>query len=861
MATEFKNLIISDNTGEITTYTELSVWKCSSREWSTADKVVLRNILLAGYHPNPKERFCIGEIPETTNDANLLNPFKPEGGDRYYLDLASGSRTHGRFTFSLDPVGRFYYGEDWKRIIYGSIMHTGCKRLVYNKAISYVITDDEHRDEGGNLLDDPVNGKHWGTGDSHAKASGAFMAFMGVAPIELPDGQEVDTPVQFRVGKFKEWVGKGTVAHNPDMDDSGVDLAIPLSSLKGNKPMLGTHTGNLLFGIVFEAEQRRAKIGWMFMQWFSFETLQQDGIITKLEQRCQKLRDGYNDIQQLADVLRISQEEAEAELQENDTLQSEAEYENTMIRIIRADQNGILLLHPYVVRRVKERMQSLWLNLAKSAGVRFFSLMTQPDEYFRRYHVYQNGNIIGGKVFCAADFEEGEYIVFCNPMRHWGDVQLWRNKHEGLYTNSHGTMATSTELFLSLGRDFDGDFVQLIKSSAYPAISQAIKEFSDTPNVEKLPKVALTGSIQQIAINSMSDLTGVVASLLGRTRAANAENAVLMIPPGGEQTEPKEFRIIDFLSQELQIAVDSLKSAYPNNTKGLDTVKEYLDSIGAAAPWLKDFKDPLCYRDRPCLVDAESPDTVSRVVRLVNSYWRAPDLVVDSSPRNYETVLFGDVPHAPEQLEYALKHRADYRSAMGEAIAWKEENDDATRIREVAQATKLSKEKILNAINRSGETYSLQSWVSAYWKAAHQADTGDAGLVFMIFADEIVDKLKNAEATNIQVVEVYAVQYGKWASPQTAPWRGQQVIVRVNQQTVAGKQRLAIEMKWPDAKLQTTWESLGLVGDKSKAFLLPGQTKEMKIYSTAFKNGVTSSVKLFDLSMNQDDINDYLNFQ
>ena len=42
---------------------------------------------------------------------------------------------------------------------------------------------------------------------------------------------------------------------------------------------------------------------------------------------------------------------------------------------------------------------------------------------------------------------------------------------------------------------------------------------------------------------------------------------------------------------------------------------------------------------------------------------------------------------------------------MGEAIAWKEANNDATRIREVAQATKLGKEKILAVVNRQGATY------------------------------------------------------------------------------------------------------------------------------------------------------------
>lgn len=139
--------------------------------------------------------------------------------------------------------------------------------------------------------------------------------------------------------------------------------------------------------------------------------------------KAEELNQAYNNIIRLAEVLRIEQEDAEAELDEGDEIQSIAEYENTMVRIIRADKKGVLLLHPYVVRRVKERMQSVWLNLAKSAGVRFFSVMTQPDESLAHYHVVlPNGRIQGRKVFCAPDFREGEYIVFCNPMRHWGIV-------------------------------------------------------------------------------------------------------------------------------------------------------------------------------------------------------------------------------------------------------------------------------------------------------------------------------------------------------------------------------------------------------------------------------------------------------
>jgi len=296
------------------------------------------------------------------------------------------------------------------------------------------------------------------------------------------------------------------------------------------------------------------------------------------------------------------------------------------MEIIKYDIKGRLLLHPYITGKVAERLQAVWLNLAKAAGVRFWSLMSQPDEYFKKYEITDANDktIFVEKVFCAPSMAVGEYIVFCNPMRHWGDCQLWINRHEGTYANATNLMAASTKLMLNLGRDFDGDFVQLIASKEYPALRNARANFDKPPSVEKLPKMALTGNLQEVAINSMNDITGIVASLLGRARAAGAEEIVLMIPPGGMQTEPKEMSIIDFLSQELQIAVDSLKSAYPNNDKGLQAVTEYLDSLGDAGkiPWLKDFKEKEVYLSRPCEVANDAIDTISRLVKVVNSYWR-----------------------------------------------------------------------------------------------------------------------------------------------------------------------------------------------------------------------------------------------
>jgi hypothetical protein len=200
-----------------------------------------------------KERFCIGEILTTTKDPSLLNPFVVDK-ERYTLDLASNSRNNGRFTFNLAPMGKDYYGtkttDKWKRIIYGSILHTGCKHLVGQK-FNYVVVDDELKDAQGNPQNDPTNKRHWKTGDNHGKASRSFMELLGAGTVETNIETEPEIPLQFRIASFKKWVAKGTIAYNPELDDSGFDLVIPLSSLKGNKPELENYTEKLLCGLVF----------------------------------------------------------------------------------------------------------------------------------------------------------------------------------------------------------------------------------------------------------------------------------------------------------------------------------------------------------------------------------------------------------------------------------------------------------------------------------------------------------------------------------------------------------------------------------------------------------------------------------
>jgi len=336
---------VDESLGQIQTTAVWSVWDCAANQWSNTPKVTLRNTLLSGWHQDAgRERFCIGEIPENTKNPFLLDPFVANKNDRYVLDLASNSRNHGRFTFNLAPIGSNYYGtkvnEQWKRIIYGSIMHTGCKLLV-GREFNFIIVDNTRKDANGNPQDDATNGRHWNSGDSHGKASREFMRILGTGDVHIPNDEGI--PLQFRIASFKKWVAKGTIAYNPELDDSGYDLVIPWSSLKGNKPALGNYREKLLCGLVFEAEKRTAKAGWMLFQWFKFETLEQDKIISRVREKCQKLVAATNSIQALAKELRIHQIEAEQEWEQGEGIQSEAEYVNTAMEIIKYDIKGKLL--------------------------------------------------------------------------------------------------------------------------------------------------------------------------------------------------------------------------------------------------------------------------------------------------------------------------------------------------------------------------------------------------------------------------------------------------------------------------------------------------------------------------------------
>jgi hypothetical protein len=373
----------------------------------------------------------------------------------------------------------------------------------------------------------------------------------------------------------------------------------------------------------------------------------------------------------------------------------------------------------------------------------------------------------------------------------------------------------------------------------------------------------------------MNDITGIVASALGRARGAGAEKIVLNIPPGGMQVDYQEMTILDFLSQELQIAVDSLKSAYPNNDVGLKAVNQYLDGLGDAGkiPWLKGFKDEQTYLSQPCPVVANAIDTVSRLVQLVNSYWRPPNLEENLNINSFQNSLFPSITVATAQLDFAHIQKRAYGIEMSAAIAWKNDNDgDTTKIREISAKYQALRDTILDQVLKAdGSRYSLKSWAAAFWRACNIAEVDENGnpkskgrgsMVFNLFPEEIFVELKeNPEPPSFfEVFNVHKQTPNHWSK---ARWSGRTVQIRIvlrdwgAPRTGTIVPTLAVDLMYPQSTTLVGFFPLGFVAEKDRPKIAIGETRTMKIWTSEPKPGYasdfpTTKVWLFDESVSQE---------
>ena len=803
----FENHINPDrqNRGHIICRTVMRIWDLEKKEWSQLPPVTHRMTLTGVFFPN--RPIVVGALHNAGDDGesdiqHLADFTPPNSSEVFSLDIASNSRAHGHFIYTVTPIGPHYLGDgdtNWKRIIYGSLLLTTCKQIKYFPSV-FIITDDTQRP------DDPKGGKDWQTGDSHGKVASDIAETLNLG---LVQSEDADNPTllayQFRLaihhsltgmtddkGRKLGILGKGTLAHNNDMDDNPdfVDMAVPLSSFKAYKPALSAiiDVPKLVVGTVFESEHRQADTNWQFLQWFTWEDLKAEGLVDEITRRAAQLRDMAGDNKALAKVLRLEAFSEFDAFDESQGRQTYVGYVSDAMRVIAADKDGRLLMHPYLVQRIKEHTQEMWLRIARTACIIWHSLMVQPDESLT-LKKDPDGKIVE-RVCCARSLPEGEYIVFCSPTRHWGDIQLWQNKHIGLYAEYGGVVAACTELAATMGRDFDGDFVSLVRADLYPHFTNRIRGTAEPPKTQKFPKWPLGNNLKRLALGQMETMTGITALYLAKAvdLGPSVYNARVTIPADGADMEPeypKKMRIIDFLSQQVQIAVDSMKSAYPNNERGIKRVGAYIERaaknrygideklLSGSPKWWYGLKNSDTYLLKPCPVDPPpSESLMNQLCGYVNGFW-TQNMLMEKPPESFQETLFKGEPITPYQEKRAKTLISEYRDMMkyiSNAVLYKDEtggiaNGDVNRrlrsimIQELVRDMREVRNDLPTVDPDNDEPLSGRSWAAAFWWHCHSAKTGTAGLVFTMFPSEIITELEYLPHPSRQF-RVIATQHG-----------------------------------------------------------------------------------------------------
>jgi hypothetical protein len=639
------------------------------------DKVItFRNTLFTALHP--KCRANIGAISKICKDPNKLKDF-----DGLALDFSSGMRTHGYFVFTNKSIGGKYFGEEnnMGRINYGSMLMTEC-RVLYRLKLRILVLEESSEE-----------GQKYGLGDSHGKISPKILELMKALNPDFDSEQPEDEknpqlinrdtriPLQFRMGIQNNVLAKGTVASLASLlKEDKYDLVLPKSCFKAKKPEgdRAERTTEVHFAIVHEAKNSPARGGQMLWQWFSYPSLLKDVMPATFE-KAKELSEATNNIHALAAVLGADSEELLMDDQNDEqygvgvvekreqTEEDGGSYRDILLEIVAADKYGQLTKHPFIVNRLIDRLRKRWLRLALNGAVQFRGLMGMPSERIPHHS------------FVSGDLPAGEYFAFRNPIRYHIDIKIWENvsseRTKGL-NQYKGVAFIPTDTAAEVGGDFDGDKFNVIQIENMPNLSEEAKNLTDkykdssTREVVKYGKVPITGTLAEVAIRSMDSKVGIVADLIMRAQAVGLIHIKYDFPKfdhvtgkyAGEWVRDAEnnlhflgetvaMTVLDFLAQEMQVAVDRLKNNLFHDERGLGVVQGII-SNEVQPPWVSDRKREEVYSKRPMHVrygdDIKEkkvpgkkpsqdqigelpPDTVSQMISHINDVWRPLDVELE----------------------------------------------------------------------------------------------------------------------------------------------------------------------------------------------------------------------------------------
>lgn len=396
----------------------------------------------------------------------------------FQLDFATGSKKHGDFIITTEPVADKFWRTAEEAVAYGSTLLTPCYGLPPFRVMLNVLV---------------VEDGEYGTGDCHAKASAGLWARLH---------GDLNRAAQFRLAALTEGViAKGTVVAK-DALPQGVDLVMPKSAFKcSNKPAIGMHTWDAVLGVVAWSESRPTKMGWQVLQWFSVEAVTRD-LLPRVEVVAAQLLEAMTDIRTLAGYLKLDA----------------AEYELPLLDLVLADKGGLLSQHPYIVRGLAKMLRRRWLDMAEGGGMKWTGLMGLP-----------NDSLPDG-VIATNDIPVGPVLVTRYPLRAWVDLQAWQNV--GGASGLRGVVEMNHRTAAMLGGDFDGDFFEVTPAEEYPNLAAEIRAFAEKPGVEILKVKDRKAdpmdqvSLARVMLENANSMVGLIATLIARANIDGREDLI-----------------------------------------------------------------------------------------------------------------------------------------------------------------------------------------------------------------------------------------------------------------------------------------------------------------------------------------------
>lgn len=170
----------------------------------------------------------------------------------------------------------------------------------------------------------------------------------------------------------------------------------------------------------------------------------------------------------------------------------------------------------------------------------------------------------------------------------------------------------------------------------YPRIFEAVSLFpvlyDKIADTKKYSKEALEGDFADAFLNAMISKTGLISNLLQKSFTNDTWGVIVDIPNMNVRTgiydgTTREEYIVNFLSEELQIAVDRLKNNLQHNDEGIKVCQQEINN-NQPALWLrtKSYKNKKTYIENSIAIGENDTDTMSDIMRSVNEIWETTPL-------------------------------------------------------------------------------------------------------------------------------------------------------------------------------------------------------------------------------------------